>query len=146
VDLADEMLEESLELLDRSVGGGQEVGRIEAARLEPRGVVELGHELAAIALHLPPGGDRVAALEAQPDPVGVAEDTGGNRSRSVAQAQGEIRGPGARREALLLRARVAALEPLPRPQGFDLGTDLRDRRLHVLDLDLGTGSNPWLRR
>ena len=45
MDLADQVLEEALELVDRAVGGGQELGRVEVARLDPAHVIELGDEL-----------------------------------------------------------------------------------------------------
>ncbi len=63
MDLASEVLEEPLELVDRAVGGRQELGRVVAAGLDPPHVVELGDELPAISLG--PPGDRhcVAALE-----------------------------------------------------------------------------------
>ena len=42
VDLARQVLEKALELVADAVGGGQELGRVEAARLEPAQVLDLG--------------------------------------------------------------------------------------------------------
>ena len=40
----DEVLQKSLELLDRAIGGGQEVAGVVRARLDPLDVVELCHQ------------------------------------------------------------------------------------------------------
>ena len=121
MDLADQVLEEALELLDRAVGGGQELGRVEAPRLEPADVVELGDQLAAEALDLAARGDRVAGLEAQPDPVGVAEDARRRSSRCGRAAAATGTGTPFRAVSRsFAQARVAALEALPRAQLGDL--------------------------
>ena len=82
VDLAREVLEEALELLDRSVGGGQELRRVVRPGLQALDVVQLGDHLAAEALDSPAYADRVAALEPKPDAVGLAEHPGRAASRS----------------------------------------------------------------
>src|SRR5438552_2920355 len=73
VDLAREVLEEALELLDRPVGGGQELLGLEGAGLQALHVVELGDRLAPEALDPAANPDSVAALEPQPDAIGLAE-------------------------------------------------------------------------
>jgi proteasome assembly chaperone (PAC2) family protein len=136
VDLASEVLQESLELLDRTVGGREELRGVERAGLEPPHVVELGDQVAAIALQPAAGKDRVAAREPQADPVRLAKDAGGQRSGTVTQLDHQVRAAVARRKAILPHAREALLEPLSRPQLADRGLSLllpfdRDRRFHV---------------
>ncbi len=125
VDLAAQVLEEALELLDRAIGSGQELPRVERPGLEPAHVVELGRQLAPEALELAPGVHRVAAFEAQPDPIGLPEHASRKRAGSVAELQRQVGAPVARRQSILANARVAALEPLP-------GTQLGDRGLRLL--------------
>ena len=131
VDLADQVLQEALELLHRSVGGRQELAGVEGVGIEPANVVELRGQLTAVALDPAPDGDRVPGLEPKPDPVGVAEDAGTDRSAGVAQAQRQVRGAVSRRQALLREAGVAPLEPPAGPQLGDCGMDLGDRGLHI---------------
>ena len=111
VDLAREVLQEALELLDRAIGGGQELRRVEGPRLQALDVVELGDHLAAKALESPAHADRVAALEAQPDAVGLAEHPGGQRAGGVAQLHRQVRAAVLRGQPVLPQAAVATLEP-----------------------------------
>ena len=153
VDLAHQVLEEALELLDRAVGGGEEVGRVERARLEALDVVQLRHELVAEALD--PAGDRdgIAGLEPQADPVHLAEDARGQRARPVAELEGEIRRAVAGGQPVLARAGEDALEALPGTQVSDRGTPgggrLRrrggcgcGRRVHASDCRRRPGRRP----
>ena len=125
VDLAAQVLEEALQLLDRAIGGGKELGGVERPGLEPAHVVELRRQLAPEALELAAGEHRVATLEAQPDPVGLAEDASGKRAGAVAQLERQVGAPVPGRQSVLAHARVAALEPLA-------GTQLGDRGLRPL--------------
>ena len=90
VDLAGQVLEEALELLDRAIGGGQELGRVERPGFQPAHVIELRGQLSLVALELAANEDRVAPFEAQTDPVGLAEDAGrqGCRCGHAARAPG----------------------------------------------------------
>ena len=137
VDLAREVLEKALELFGRAVRGRQELGRVEAARLDPAGVVNLDHELASKALDPAADRDGVAGLEAKADPVGVAKRAGGDRPAAIAQAQGQVRGAVARRLALLRDHGVAALETLSGAQLGDLRMDLGDGRFHPPIVNFG---------
>ena len=121
VDLAAQVLEEALELLDRAVGGGKELGGVERPGLEPAHVVELRRQLAPEALELAAGEHRVATLEAQPDPIGLAEDASRKRAGAVAQLQRQVGAPVSGRQPVLAHARVAALEPLTGAQLGDRG-------------------------
>ena len=120
VDLPGQVLEEAL--LDRAIGGRKELRRIERPGLQPAHVVELGGQPALVALELAAGQDRVAAIEAQPDPVGFAEDAGRKRAGAVTQLEREVGASVPSGQPVLAHARVATLEPLT-------GTQLRDRRL-----------------
>src|SRR6185436_17450875 len=64
MDLAAQMLEEALELLDRAIRGGQELGGIERPGLQAAHVVELSGQLTLEALDPAPGQHSVAAVEA----------------------------------------------------------------------------------
>ena len=90
VDLAGQVLEEAVELVDRAVGGRQELGRVERARLDPAQRRDLGREVAAEALDLAADLDRVAALEARAEHVDVAEDPGRDRAGPVPQLEAQV--------------------------------------------------------
>jgi len=90
VDLAREVLEESLELVDGPVGGGQELRGIEAARLEALDVLELGDHLPAKPLHPPAHAYRVTALEAKANTVGLTEDASRQRPRAVPELDRQV--------------------------------------------------------
>ena len=131
VDLAAQVLEEALELLHRAIGGGQELGGVERAGVQSSHLVELGRQLAPEALQPAANQHRVAALEAQPDPVGLAEYASRNRARAVAQLDGQVRAPVPGRQAVLAHACVAALEALTGAQLGDRGLrPLRRRNRH----------------
>ena len=119
VDLAREVLEEALELLDRAIGGRQELRRVVRAGLQALDIVELGDHLAAKALDPAANADRVAAFEAQPDPVGLAEHPGRERAGGVAELERQVGAAVARRQAVLPQAAVAALESPSRAQVGD---------------------------
>src|SRR5437762_12739212 len=88
--LAAEVLEEPFELVDRPVGGGQELGGVVAPGLEPADVVELGDQLAPEPLGPPADPDRVAAIEARGDSVGLAEDPRLQQPRVIPKPHGEV--------------------------------------------------------
>ena len=113
VDLAGEMLEESLELLAVAIGGRQELGRIGLCRLEPAHVLELGDERSAEARNPPAHLDRIAAIESRADPVGVAKDAGGDGAGAIAELEREIDRAVACGEPVLAGAGVATAEDLP---------------------------------
>jgi hypothetical protein len=131
VHLANEMLEKALELVDRAIGGGQELAGVEAAGIETPNVVELGDQLAAKSLDPPANRDRVAGPEAKAEPIGIAEDPRGDRPAAIAQPERQIGGAVAGGQALLRDAREPSFEALSRAQRRDLGMDLSERGLHV---------------
>ena len=97
VDLARQVLEEALELLDRAIGGGQELRRVERPGLQAlarRRARRPARRESARAR--PRTRDRVAALEAQADAVGLAEHPGGQRAGAVAQLERRYEPPFAR--------------------------------------------------
>ena len=71
VDLAREVLEEAVELVEVAVGDGQERGRVGVLGALDRADLDL--ELVAEALHAPLHAHEVAAVEAAAEQVGVAE-------------------------------------------------------------------------
>jgi hypothetical protein len=116
VDLAREVLEEAVELVEVAVGHGEEVGRVGGSLLDTRDVAQLGLELVAEALDATGHADEVAALEAPGGEVGVAEDARCDRPAPVAQLDGEVGGAGLRRHAVLSRAGEDALDRAPGAQ------------------------------
>ena len=93
VDLAAQVLEKALELVDRAIGGGQELGRVEGAGSSLRSAVDLGLQLAPEALDLAAHLDRVAALEASAELIGLAEDPRRDRAGPVAQLDDDVGEP-----------------------------------------------------
>src|SRR5205823_3594924 len=90
---------------------------------------QLRGELSLEALELAAGENRVAALEAQPDAVGLAEHAGRKRPGAVTKLERQVGASVASRQPILAHARVATLEPLA-------GTQLGDRcRRHVAGWD-----------
>src|SRR3954447_14603151 len=124
VHLAGQVLEEALELLHRAIGSRQELGGLKRPWLQPAHVVELCGQLSLEALELAAGEDRVAALEAQPDAVGLAENAGRQRAGGVTQLEREVSASVARRQPVLAHTRVTTLEP---PAGTQLGDRGRRR-------------------
>ena len=124
MDLAAQVLEEALELLDRAIGGGKELGGVERPGFEPANVIELRRQLAPEALELAAGEHRVSAFEAQADPIGLAEDPSGKRAGAVAQLNREVGAPVSSRQPVLAHAGVVALEPLTGAQLGDCGLSL----------------------
>ena len=105
VDLAGEMFEEAVELVEVAVGGRQELRRVNVvARLGPPHVDQLEHELIAEPLGLAGDADDVAAVEATGDPVGVAEHASGHGSGPIAELEGEVGRAGSGRQPVLARA------------------------------------------
>ena len=121
MDLAGQVLEKPFELVEVAIRGGQELGRVELSLGEPAHVLELGGEPAAETLDPPPHLDRVAALEAGPDRVGIAEYPRRDRPAPVAQLERQVGGAVTRGEPILAGARIAAGEGPP-------GRQLGDRR------------------
>ena len=116
VDLADEVLQEALQLFDRAIRSGKELGRVERSGLEAADVIDLGGQLAPVALDLAACQHGVATFEPQADPVGLAKHAGRQCPGAVAQLHREVGAAVAGRQAVLPHAREAALEPLSRPQ------------------------------
>jgi hypothetical protein len=90
MDLASQVLKESLELLGGAVGGWQELGRVEGAGLEALDVVELRHHLAPEPLDPSAYAYCVAALEPQPDAVGLPKDARRKRAGAVAELDRQV--------------------------------------------------------
>ena len=90
-DLAGEVLEEAVELVEVAEGDGQERGRVGLAGVGAGDRPQLGLELVAEALHPAGHADEVAALEAAGQDVGVPEDPRRQRARPVAQLEREVR-------------------------------------------------------
>ena len=106
VDLAREVLEEAVELVEVAVGDRQERRRVGAVGALDRAHVDL--QLVAEALDAALHAHEVAALEAAPEQVGVAEHARRHRAGAVAQLERQVRRAGPRGQAVLARARVDA--------------------------------------
>ena len=128
VDLANQVLEEPFELLDRAVGGGQEVRGVVRAGLEPPDVVELGDQFAAEALDPARDCHRVAGLEPQAEAVDLAEDPRRQRPGPVAELEREIDGAVPGGQSILASAGESALQPLSGAEVRDPGWLGRGRR------------------
>ena len=102
VDLAREVLEEAVELVEVAVGDGQEGRRV--GSLGARDLAQLELQLVAEPLHAPAHAHEIAALEAAGEQVGVAERARLDRAAAVAQLEREIGHAGARLQAVLARA------------------------------------------
>ena len=101
VDLAREVLEEAVELVDVAVGDGQEGGRVRLLGTRDRAHVDL--QLVAEALHPARDPDEVTALEAPRQDVRVLERAGLDRARPVAQLERQIGRARARGQPVLAR-------------------------------------------
>ena len=139
MDLAGQVLEEALQLVQRAVGGGQELHRVVLGALERAYVLELGDQLATEALHPAARQHRVATLEAKADPVSLPEHPRGEGARRIAEPERQVDGAAARREALLSHHREAPLEPLAGAKLRDLRTDRCDGGLHPTDVEPAPG-------
>ena len=111
-DLAHEMLEEALQLVEVAIGDGQEVRRIGLAVGDAGDRRQLDLQLVAEALNAPAHPHKVAALEAPGEHVGIAKRPPGDRAGAIAQLEGQVRRPGARDEAVLTGARVHGIDRL----------------------------------
>ena len=116
VDLAGEVLEEAVELLDVAVGDRQELGRVGRALLGAPDRGQLDLQLVAKALDAAAHADQVAALELAGEEVGVAERTPGDGAGAVAQLDRQVGAPVAGGEPVLARAREDALDLAPGSQ------------------------------
>ena len=114
VDLAREVLEEAVELVDVAVGDRQELRRV--GGLGALDLLDVDLQLVAEALHAPAHAHELAAVEAPGEDVGVLERATGQRAAAVAQLEREVRRAGAREQAVLARARVDAGDLVARPQ------------------------------
>ena len=84
VDLAREMLEEAVQLVEIAVGRGQELGRVELVRWRRTlDLDDLDHELVAEALDAAGDVDEVPALEATGERIGVLERARGHRPAPI---------------------------------------------------------------
>ena len=122
VDLAGEMLEEAVELVEIAVGGRQEARRVDALGAADRTQLDL--ELVAEAIHPAGDGDQVPAVELTRQEIGVPERARLDRAGAVAQLDGEVGTAAAGGQPVLARAREHALDLAPSAQLGD-----RDRLL-----------------
>ena len=119
VDLARQVLEEAVELVEVAVGDGQERGGVGRAVGRPSDRAQVDLQLVAEALDAAGDADEVAALEAPGEDVGVAERAALDRARAIAQLDGEIRRAAARQQPVLARAREDPLDLLAGAQRGD---------------------------
>ncbi len=89
VDLAGEVLEEAVELVEVAVGHRQELGGVRG-RLGAPDRLEVHLELVPEALDPAPDGHEVAALELGREEVRVAERAAGDRTGPVAQLDRQV--------------------------------------------------------
>ena len=112
VNLAHEMLEEPLQLVDRAIGGGKELGGIERSGLEPANVVELRDELVAEALDAA----RTRPRRRRPRSAGRSGRPRERPERAASRCGRAARAPGTRMPLRAvrrsLRAQAKSLEPL----------------------------------
>ena len=109
-DLAREVLEEAVELVEVAVGDGQERGGVGLAGAARRDRAHVDLQLVAEALDPARDAHEVAALEAPGVEVGVAEDAGRERAAAVAQLDREVRRtrPARRSRSLRVQAKTPA--------------------------------------
>ncbi len=119
VDLARQVLEEAVELVEVAVGDGQERRRIDAAGGRAADRAQLDLQLVAEALDAAGDVDDVAAVEAPRDHVGVAEHAALDRARAIAQLDREVRRAAARHQAVLAGAREDPVDLLAGAQRRD---------------------------
>ena len=125
VDLAREVLEEAVELVEVAVGDGEERGGVGVRRPLDRPHLDL--QRVAEALHAALHAHEVAAVEAAAEQVRVAEHARGERARAVAQLEREVGRAGAGGQAVLARARVDAGDVVAGAQGAELHHGHRPR-------------------
>ena len=114
VDLARQVLEEAVELVDVAVGDGEELGGV--GLLGARDVRHLDLQLVAEAFHAPAHAHELAAVEAAGQHVGVLERAAGQRAGAIAQLEREVGRAGPGEQPVLARARVDAGDLVARPQ------------------------------
>jgi hypothetical protein len=119
VDLAREVLEEAIELVEVTVGDRQEGRGIGVVVGRARDRAQLDLQLVAEALDASRDAHEVAALEAPGEHVGVAEGARLDGAAAVAQLDREVRRARPRQQAILARAREDALDLLARAQRGD---------------------------
>ena len=119
VNLAREVLEEAVELVEVAVGDGQECGRIGLALGGAIDRAQVDLQLVAKALDATGDAHEVTALEAPGQHIGVPKRAPLNRPRAVAQLDREVRRAGTRQQAVLARAREDTLDLLPGAQRGD---------------------------
>jgi predicted ATP-grasp superfamily ATP-dependent carboligase len=123
VDLAREVLEEAVELVQVAVRDGQERGGIRL--LGARDAADLDLQLVAKALDATDDAHEIAPLEAPGEEVRVAERAPGHRPRPVAQFERQIGDARARLEPVLARAREHGVDVVARAKGGDRWSGLR---------------------
>ena len=119
VDLAGEVLEEAVELVDVAVGDREERRRVGLGRALDRPHLDL--QLVAEALDAALDAHEVAAVEPAAEQVGVAEHARRQGGRAVAQLQREVGRAGPRGQAVLARAGVDAGDLVAGPERAELG-------------------------
>src|SRR5262249_32689551 len=122
VDLAGEVLEEAVELVEVAVGDRQELRRVGGRRVDARDRAHLELQLVAEPLDAPGDPHEVAALEAPREHVGVAKDARRDRAGAVAQLEREVRRARPRDQPILARAREDAHGGLARAPGRSVAT------------------------
>ena len=127
VDLASEMLEKAVELVEVAVGDRQEPGRIDVLRsavttIGANGagdIVDLDDRLVAEALDPPANPHEIAAVEPAGQHVRVAERSRGDRPGAIAKLEREVCGAGSGYQPILARAPEDAADLGARPQPTD---------------------------
>ncbi len=91
VDLSGEMLEKALELVNRPIGHREELLGLPLVRLQPCDLVELRLKLAAKYFDPPANADRLAAIEARGNAIGIAKHSRRNGPGAISKLEHEIR-------------------------------------------------------
>ncbi len=121
MDLAGEVLEEAVELVEVAVRDRQERRRIRLLSTCNRADVDL--QLVAEALDASGDPDEIAAIEAPREQIRVLERARLDRARAIAQLERQVRRARTRRQAVLARAGEDGVDVIPGTQAGD--RDLR---------------------
>ena len=104
VDLAAQVLEEAVELVEVAVGHRQEVGGVHARRVGSLDRAQVHHQLVAEALGTALDLHQVALLELGGEEVRLAERARGHGTGAIAQLERQVRRAGPGRQTVLARA------------------------------------------
>ena len=112
VDLAGEVLEEAVELVEVAVGGGEEPRRVGVRRVRAHDARTSACSSSRKRSTRPRRADEVAAVEAAREEVGVAEHASRERARPVAQLEARYGDPvRAIRRSLRVQAKTPSTSP-----------------------------------